>query len=317
MNRDQERIFAQAAEWHSVAADDSMDWTGFTAWLEESPRHRAAYDEVALTDALLDEHHEALRTAPVVMPANDEAEPVVLRPAVRGWTRWAGMAIAASLVALVALPQFIAPAPVAYRTDATARTIALEDGSRVTLAPHSRLTISGRDQDQMALTGGGWFAIRHDPSRSLSITAGDVEIRDIGTSFDVQSNNGLVRVEVGEGVVTIASQALAEPIRLPHGQGLLFNGKAGTAQVAPLSQDNIGEWRSGRLSFDSAPLALVAEDLGRYAGVRVTMPDNLRDRQFSGTLVIGDGKAALRDLSQLMGLELGSDAGAYRLDEQR
>ncbi len=316
MNRDQESIFAQAAEWHAVAADDAMDWTGFTAWLEQDPRHRTAYDEVALTDTLLDEHRETLRVASQVEPA-EETEPVVLRPAVRGWTRWAGMAIAASLVALVALPQFIVPAPVAYRTGATARTIALQDGSSVTLAPHSRLTISGSDQDQMALTGGGWFAIRHDPSRALSITAGDVEIRDIGTSFDVQANNGLVRIEVGEGVVTVASQALAEPIRLPHGQGLLFNRKAGTAQIAPLSPDNIGEWRSGRLSFDSAPLALVAEDLGRYAGVRVTMPDTLRDRQFSGTLVIGDGKAALRDLSQLMGLELGSSAGAYRLGEPR
>ena len=67
----------------------------------------------------------------------------------------------------------------------------------------------------------------------------------------------------------------------------------------------------------SAPLALVAADLSRYAGVKVNVADALRNRQFSGTLVIGNGEAALRDLSRLMGVELSLAAhGAYRLDER-
>ena len=53
------------------------------------------------------------------------------------------------------------------------------------------------------------------------------------------------------------------------------------------------------------------------AGVKVDVAQRVAARQFSGTLVIGDGQAALRDLSQLMGLRLDRSADGYRLDLQR
>ncbi|MBK6412702.1 hypothetical protein [Sphingopyxis sp.] len=61
-------------------------------------------------------------------------------------------------------------------------------------------------------------------------------------------------------------------------------------------------------------MALVAADLSRYAGVKVVVADTVAARQFSGTLVIGDGQAALRDLSRLMGLRLDRRDDGYRLE---
>ncbi|OCC25558.1 hypothetical protein MB02_02695 [Croceicoccus estronivorus] len=315
---DDDRIIEQAAAWHVASERDDMDWDGFTQWLEADPRHRTAYDEVALAGALVDE----CRGSQVVVDTA-EAEPRVValrRSAGRvagGWQTWAGLAIAASLVAVMVVPQFLKSDPAIYQTGSATRQVALADGSSVLLAPHSRLTIEDDRQMRMALTGGAWFDIRHDPSRSLEIAAGDVRITDIGTKFDVQADKGQVRVEVGEGAVQVASQALAQPIRLTRGRGLLFDGSRGTALVSPVQDTDIGEWRSGRLTFDSAPLTLVAADLARYAGVNVTLPDALRDRRFSGSLVVGDGEAALRDLSQLMDLELVRGPDGYRLEQRR
>ena len=150
----------------------------------------------------------------------------------------------------------------------------------------------------------------------MEISAGSVQISDIGTRFDVQATGRQVRVEVAEGAVQVSSQALSQPVRLTKGRGLLFDSDGGTALVVPLSDDNIGEWRQGRLSYDSAPLPLVAADLSRYAGVRVIVPASLRNRQFSGTLVLGDGEAAIRDLSQVLGLELSHSSGDYKLGER-
>lgn len=310
MNRDEDRIIAEAAAWHAASSHDGMDWNGFTAWLEADPRHRSAYDEVALADSFLDEHHDALR------PANDEPfaeEPAPRRAMIVRWKRWTGIAIAASLVLVLAVPQFLQPAPLQYRTSGAPRSIALADGSTVILAPHSSLSVEGRKQEHMALNGGAWFEIRHDPARQLSISAGDVEISDIGTQFDVQANGDQVRVEVADGEVNVSSRVLSQPIHLTRGRGLLFDGKGGAALVMPVSDNDIGEWRSGRLTYDSTPLPLVVADLSRYAGVRVNLSDALRDRRFSGTLVVGDGQAAIRDLSQVMDLELRRDSGGYRL----
>jgi transmembrane sensor len=330
MNGDENAILVEAAAWHAASGRDDMDWDGFTAWLEANPRHRTAYDEVALTDAVLEEHREPLRLAAEAADAPaPRDEPAPLRPieaandgeaapatVFSGWKRWAGGAIAASLVAVLAVPQLFQPAPVVYETHDTAQAVALTDGSTVMLAPHSRLTVAGRAQDRMALAGGAWFDIRHDPARPLAITAGGVEISDIGTKFDVQTGDAGVRVKVADGEVKVSADALAGPIRLSRGRSLLFDGADGTALVTSVTADSIGEWRSGRLSYVSMPLALVAADLSRYAGVKVTMADELRGRQFSGTLVIGDGEAALRDLSQVLGLALDRDSGGYRLRQR-
>jgi len=231
---------------------------------------------------------------------------------------WGGMAVAASLAALVALPTLIEPSPSIYTTGNATRTVALEDGSRVELAPHSRLEVAGRRQQRLSLSGGAWFDIRHDPSRAMSISADGLTISDIGTRFDIQSTGrGSVRVAVDEGRVAVSGGSLARKVELGQGHALDVDAADHIARVRRVPTEQIGAWRNGRLTYDGAPLALVAADLSRYAGVKVDVAHAVAARQFSGTLVIGDGQAALRDLSQLMGLRLERSADGYRLDRQR
>jgi len=308
--RETETIRDVAAQWHVALDNDDMDWDAFTAWLEADPRHRVAYDEIALTDAALEDHRAALHV-PVV--ANDDmaAHPEVRR---RRWWAWSGTAAAAALAIGLALPGFLAGPDQIYTTEATARQVTLADGSTVYLAPRSRLVLSGRDRDHLALNGGAIFDIRHDPARTLSVDADALTIRDIGTRFDVQAQDGHVRVSVAEGKVEVAGDPLAAPVPLSAGRGFDFDRAAGTSTVSAVRSEDVASWREGRLTYTDAPLSLVAADLARYAGVRVVVPDALRGRRFSGTLVIDDGDAAIRDLAEVMGLRLGGRAGARRLE---
>jgi transmembrane sensor len=315
MSEDEDRIITEAAAWHAATGDDAMDWTAFTVWLEADSRHSHAYDEVALAVSLIDEHGSGL------LPAGDDqtvrataAGPEVIVERRLKWGRWAGVAIAASLVAAFLLPQFLDRATV-YQTQDAAQRVALADGSSVTLAPHSRLSVADHGK-ALALTGGAWLDIRHNPARELSITVGPLEIRDIGTSFDVQTQAKSVRIAVAEGQVTVASEALAQPIRLEHGRSLLFDSADGTALVRSQPAPEIGGWRNDRLSYEDTPLPLVLDDLSRYAGVHVTLPEGLRSRHFSGSLIISDGDAAIRDLAQVMDLALDRTADGYRLGER-
>ena len=300
-----EDIIDQAARWHVASLDDAMDWDGFTAWLEADPRHRAAYDEVALADGLLDDHGAVL---------GELTEPVAPSAPVARWRPWAAGALAASLVVGLTLPSWLRDSEQIYSTGATGQTVRLADGSSVVLAPHSRLTVSGKDGERIALSGGAYFSIRHDPGRTLSIAAGPAEISDIGTIFDVQSSGQAVRIGVAEGQVSVKfANTSSQPSVLAQGSTLSYDGSAGRVLIRTAPTSDIGGWRGGRLSYQDTALPLVAADLARYAGVHLVVPDTLQGRRFSGTLVIGDGQAALRDLSQLMGLELAHDAGRYRL----
>jgi transmembrane sensor len=315
MSEDEDRIITEAAAWHAATDDDAMDWTAFTAWLEADSRHSRAYDEVALAVSLIDEH------GPTLLSAGDSgtvglavAEPDVIVDRRPKWGRWAGVAIAASLAAAFLVPQFRDRSTV-YQTQDAARRVALADGSSVTLAPHSRLSVTG-DGQTLTLTGGAWLDIRHDSARELSISAGPLEIRDIGTSFDIQTQAKSVRIAVAEGQVTVASEALAQPIRLERGRNLLFDSAEGTALVRSQPAPEIGAWRSGRLSYEDTPLPLVLDDLSRYAGVHVTLPEDLQSRHFSGSLIISDGDAAIRDLAQVMDIPLDRTVHGYRLGER-
>lgn len=326
MNRENESdvpeaVLLEAAEWHLRCADehgDEMDWDAFAAWLEQDPRHNLAFDQMALTGDALGRHREMLADLPGgILPAVQDADTFgpVHRPGILRHWRWGGLAIAASLVAVLVVPQITAPAPTVYETTASSRRISLADGSAVVLAPHSRLTVAGRAGDTMDIAGGALFDIRHDPSRSLTISAGDARISDIGTRFDVQQQDDAVRVAVAQGQVNVTTDTMAAPIALIAGSGVTLDAAAGTAVVAPVRTDDVGAWQQDRLSYDNASLALVVADLRRYARIKVDVPVALRSRRFSGTLIVDDGEKALRDLAELMGLRLRGHAGAWHLEQ--
>ena len=308
---EEQRISEQAACWHVASCRDDMDWDGFTLWLEADPRHRACYDEITLADAALDRHREELGRPLAGDPhwKEDAAAPAA-RPA---WRRWGMGAIAAVLVAAVMLPALLRTPEVSFTTDTASRSIALADGSQVVLAPHSRLVARGGGMEHLTLSGGAWFAIRHNPARALDITADSVVIRDIGTHFDVQADGKVVRVAVKDGTVTVGAEALDKPIELTRGKALRFDPGAGLAEVTAIDPAGAGSWQTGQLRYDNAPLALIAADLARYGNVRLEVPAELRDRRFTGILTVRDEDRTIRDLAQLMDLTLVHTTGGYRL----
>jgi transmembrane sensor len=310
MNGADDSIFEQATDWHLAITRDDMDWDGFTHWLEANPRHRAAYDEIAMADAELQDHPNELAEfadLPEVEPAGQRRIPK--------WPLWAGGVVAASLAVILVIPQARAPGTQTFVNGDESRTITLPNGSEVVLGPRSKLTIAGEHSDRLALEGGAYFAIHHEPDRTLTIAAGGLAIGDVGTRFEVQTNGEAVRVEVAEGQVEVRGQALGQAIRLPAGRRILFDPTHKLATIAPVMARDVGEWREGRLTYDAAPLSLVAADLARYAGVSVTVPPPLSGRRFSGTLSIHDGDSAVRDLAQLMGLRMSGNGRAYRVDD--
>ena len=304
-----ERIAEQAACWHAAVCRDDMDWEGFTLWLEADPRHRDCYNEIALADAALDAHRGALSQSQAPEAWRNRSQSFG-----RNWGRNGGMgAVAAALVAALMLPSLLRSPEASFVTQGASRTIALPDGSQVVLAPHSTLVARGSGMEHLTLSGGAWFAVRHNPGRALDITADSVVIRDIGTHFNVQADDKVVRVAVEEGTVSVGAQALDKPISLTGGRALRFDPGAGLAEVESIEPSAAGSWRNGQLRYENAPVGLVAADLARYGNVRIAVPAALRDRRFTGILSIKDMDRTIGDLAQLMDLSVVRGADGYHL----
>jgi transmembrane sensor len=164
--------------------------------------------------------------------------------------------------------------------------------------------------------GGAYFDIRHDPDRTMVIRAGDYEVRDIGTRFDIVRTPDHLSVAVAQGQVRVAPQ---------EGQGLvLIAGKrvdiaaaGGEAVVRPATADSVASWRGGRLVYDNSPLALVAVDLARYSGRSVTVDPSVADLRMSGVLSIGDGSKLIDQVEALLPVRADIEGSRIRLVRAR
>lgn len=304
-----DRIMDEALAWHSAQQSDDCDWDAFALWLEADPRHRACYDDVALIDRAVEDHRPVLQSV-LTPPAPVEAPRMRHRRGI-----WAMGGLAASLALAFGLSTFTPgrDAAVDYRTGPNeSREIALADGSRIHLAAASHLQVAGDRQDRLTIEGSAYFDIRHDPARSMVIQAGDQQVSDIGTRFDILTMGRAARIAVAQGVVSVSSPSLASAITLGQGRQLIVNPVDGDAEVQTVQAANVGAWRQGRLAWDNMPLPLVAADISRYARRLVAVSPDIAGRRFSGVLVVGDGTALVGDVARLMDLKV-ADQGSSLL----
>ena len=82
----------------------------------------------------------------------------------------------------------------------------LEDDSKVTLQPGSKLTIPAdfnENNRSLSLEGSGSFEVIHDENNPFVLSVGELEIYDLGTIFHVDRNGDTVKVSVDEGIVEL------------------------------------------------------------------------------------------------------------------
>lgn len=303
--------FEEAADWHARLGAPDMDWEAFGAWLDARPANRAAYDRIATLDA------DIMAAAPAIaarLPANDEPETIALRHRPVLWLAGAG---AAAIVAVaLALPSMIAH-PAVSRDIATraheTRSLTLADGSSIRIDRASRLRVTeGASPVVEIAKGTANFSVRHDPARSFTVRASGYEVRDVGTRFDVSASGDSVVVTVAEGAVNVARSGQDDGIAVTAGQRLDL--AAGAARRSRVDPATVGSWSSGRLVYDNAPLALVAGDISRYAGARLTVDPSAAGMRFSGVLTIGDGSHLVDQVQKLLPVRARRAGGLVHLE---
>ena len=200
-------------------------------------------------------------------------------------------------------------------------SLRLSDGTRVVLAPRSRLAVApgfAAGERLVTLDGAALFDVTHDAARPFTVRAGEAVVRDVGTLFTVRTDGpaaaagaavasgAAVVVSVAEGAVALraATEADAGAVRLNAGDrgALLADGAVVALPGAALAADTA--WIGGRLVYRSAPLSQVAADLHRWYGVVLRTPDStLATRRLTATFE--PGEPADRVL-QVIALSLGA-----------
>ena len=156
---------------------------------------------------------------------------------------WRGAAIGASLAAAAAVAMVLWPEPTLPGTAPNAtslppnvpRQIALADGSIVELNRDSEVLpqFTRTERRVILLKGEAHFSVTKDPTRPFIVRAGHVDVRAVGTAFNVLVQSDAVQVSVTEGKVRVTpDQAATEASDTYAAYRVVCQGVGGGSVVA-------------------------------------------------------------------------------------
>ncbi|MEY2877867.1 MAG: hypothetical protein RLZZ15_247 [Verrucomicrobiota bacterium] len=312
-------IAAAAARWVlrrdrglSAAEQDEL-----SLWLAADPRHGAALAEHRWGWDEFD-RLTGLQTSLGAVPDPDLLAPRRPGRARRGWLFVAAgsLAVAAAAVFLLATrPEPATPvatgAAVALAAPCERRT--LDDGSVVDLNRGAVIEVaaSATERRVRLVRGEANFIVAKDPARPFIVTAGGVEVRAVGTIFNVRLDPVAVEVVVTEGHVRVASPEIMTPapagstnlpaksgttnedppvpLSLVAGQGTVVSLAPAAAPpqpvtLAPAQLAARLAWQPRLLDFTAAPLAEIVAEFNRHNPVQIVVADPaLAARRLSAT----------------------------------
>jgi len=186
--------------------------------------------------------------------------------------------VAAGLALLVLTYFIFRPGPEPIFTEfanATkeAQPYTFPDGSVATLRPGSSVkfaeNFAGAERG-VELKGEAFFEVAKNPEKPFVIDVEGVEVKVLGTSFNVDPSDG-VEVKVATGKVKLSGpgEEEEEVVLLEAGMAARYDAKASEIVDVREVSDNEFFWAKKRLEYRDVPMKEVAKDLRRHYKVRL------------------------------------------------
>ena len=268
----------------------------YMQWIVADPRHAEAMMQHA---AALERMMHLYEWQPW---HTTEGNPDLFAPRRRvRWWPWAASVVlaAAAAVGLSFIYSWHAPAAPAVTSYLQVNErLALPDGSRVELKDGSRIVVQYSDRERrVKLTGGeAQFSVWQDARRPFIVEAGGIEVRAVGTVFNVRLEDRTVAVLVTEGRVKVnreppaaTSGGSVAEVMLTAGEQtavpLAVDAVQAAPVVVPATSEQISQslaWQTPRLQFWETPLAEAVAEFNRLNRFQIVIGDAELGRRLIG-----------------------------------
>jgi transmembrane sensor len=297
-----EEVAREAAHWFLCNREGPLDEAGrvaFLDWMKRSPEHVRAYLRAlalhrqvgeALQSPLVDEAPPLREAAAKVVPLFGSTHaPSRVAPR-RGRAHWWAAAAAACVTLLgVGLASPLMPTEQLYSADhGELRELVLPDQTQVRLNADSRLRVrmGWFSRKVELLQGEVTFDIARD-RRPFEVQVNGLEIRDIGTVFDVSRRLRSTRIGVVSGEVEVWSQGAdaRRLARLERGRVVQVDVRSHAVEPLDLPLSMLLDWQQRKVSFLDERLDEVAAAFNRHNQVQVRVLDEgAASARLSGSL---------------------------------
>jgi ferric-dicitrate binding protein FerR (iron transport regulator) len=168
--------------------------------------------------------------------------------------------------------------------------MALADGSHVWLNAGSSITfpvVFTGNERKVSIVGEAYFEVAHDEAKPFYVTKGEMEVKVLGTHFNVNAYNNEedIRVTLLEGSVQVSRESAVgsqESRIIKPGEQALVN--TSTIQLVNPNLDAVMAWKNGLFQFESADVKTVMRQLERWYDIDVRYEGNVPDIRFGGEM---------------------------------
>lgn len=176
-------------------------------------------------------------------------------------------------------------------------TVVLPDGTDVILNSASQLSYLsdfGRNERRVHLEGEGYFKVAHDARRTFIVQVGELEVKVMGTVFNVcaYSNDQDVTVVLLEGKVGVYTPSTSAT--LSPGEKINYNKSTRKLSTEKVYPDDYVSWTKGNLYFQNESLENIMKALSRVYDVTIRIDSpKISEERFTGTIPGGGIQNAL------------------------
>lgn len=180
--------------------------------------------------------------------------------------------------------------------------IVLSDGTKVWVNSNSKLTFPVQFDDRsrrVKLEGEGYFEVAHDVDRPFYVESRGVQVKVLGTHFNVNGYNQYVKTTLASGKVEL--RANNQQVLLSPGYSGEWNGSILRVEKADLEKELA--WKKEEFCFKEDNIVKIAQDLSRWYDIEVKFSGDIDlQKRYSGTM---SRKLTLEKLLEV--LTFGSD----------
>jgi transmembrane sensor len=184
-------------------------------------------------------------------------------------------------------------------------SVTLPDGSNVWLNAASSLKYPSRFESgerHVELHGEAYFEIFKNKNSPFTVTAENVNIRVLGTHFNVMAykNEPAVNTTLLEGSVSLSSKS-ARVVLVP-GQQAVADPKAENILLKDVNVEDAVAWKNGYFSFRKQNLQVVMNKIARWYNMDIDYSGNINNKILGGTVSRSENIGELLNYLELTGI---------------
>ncbi len=151
--------------------------------------------------------------------------------------------------------------------------VTLPDQSKVWMNSNSKLVYRTGENNtrEVKLIGEAFFKVFKDKSRPFIVSANNIHVEVLGTSFNVKSRLGsdIIETSLVEGSIKLTGSELSQDYYLKPNQKAIYSNSLKSLKIEATDNEVETAWKDNKLQFKSERFGNVVKRLEEWYGVKI------------------------------------------------